>query len=199
MININTIPTKILIQGKVNVKVYDALDLERMEPKVSIVGQNVVEQDLLEKMTDAMHSSSGSSLYFLNTSSYWFDGRYAGDNATEGTTDRDGQNGILVVSSEPTGWVAPVMGGAPVPINHFYLYQNKSTTNTTNETEWEAESEWGIASSTTISEFHMGKDYYAGTGIPTATFNDPFATYDVPNFTMQQSDILRVTWTISVG
>lgn len=198
MININIIPTKILIQGKVNVKVYDALDLERMEPKVSIVDQNYVEQDLLEKMTDAMHSASGSTSYHLNTGTNWFSGRYAGMNPNQPWTDRDTEDGILVKSSEETG-VVEANTGPDVPIHHFFLYQSKSTTNDEEDTEWEAESEWGFANQTTISKFHIGKDYCARASNSTDTFNDRFALYDVDDFTMEQSDILRVTWTISVG
>ena len=198
MININTIPTKILIEGAVNIKVYDALDLERMEPKVSSVDQNDIDTPLLNEMITAMKSSSGSTSFQLNTGTNWFSDRYPGNNPNDAVTSRHGEDGILSVSSITTGVVDEYQGSGTEAIKHFFLYQTKSTSNTTNETEWEAESTWSLAT-TTISMFELGKDYFANSQSPTATFNDPFATYNVSNFTMLATDILRVTWTITVG
>jgi len=199
MININTIPTTILIKGAVDIKVYDALDVERMEPKVSIVDYNDTNDWIMERIIDAMHSSSGGTTYHLNTSSDWFSGRYPGDNNSNTVTDRDGENGILAKSSITTGYFRSFSGQSTEPVFDLFMHSNKSTSNVTNSSIWTAEAIWGESATTTISSFELGKDYSNNAQDVGATFAEPFAVYNVTNFTMQTTDILRITWTVAIG
>jgi hypothetical protein len=198
MININTLQTKILVTGDIDIKVYDTEDLRRMEPKVSIEDHNTTGTFLMGEFIDQMHSSSGNTSYHINTASNWFTQRYPGEDSNANVTEQDGKDGILAISTVSTGYIDSASGNGTELLHMFFLHQNKSTSNVNNASEWTAESVWNLAT-TTITSFEIGKDLMTNSQDPTGTFEDDVATYNVPDFSMQSSDILRVTWTITVG
>ena len=196
--------TPIKIFGEVDVNVFDKEDLVEMEPKVSFLTENTTSNYLLGALTDLMHGNTNSqSSIQLNTSSGWFDGRYAENRGTEDDTARQDQDGILANSSVATGYVQEFGGGGTEDINHFFLYQSLSTPtpgSTDKYVSWTAQSVWD-KSNTNISGLEIGKDYNAGSQQPSTTFDQKlFADADnFTSFTLETGDTLKVTWTMTIG
>jgi hypothetical protein len=197
--------TPISVFGEVDIKVFDKEDLVQMDPKISILTENTTSNYLLGALTDLMHGNTTSqSSIQLTTDSGWFTGRYAGDRQNYSTTDRHEEDGILAMSSVNTGVVGEYGGSGTENINHFFLYQSMSTPtpgSTDKHVTWTAQSSWGYAATTTISGLEIGKDYNAGSQQPDTTFDTKeFATADsFTNFNLETGDILKVTWTMTIG
>ena len=197
--------TPIEIFGEVDIKVFDKEDLAQMEPKISILTENDTSPYLLGALTDLMHGNTSSqSSIQLTTDTGWFSGRYAENRSGYTTTARHQEDGILAQSTVETGYVDEYGGGGSEDINHFFLYQSMSTPNpgsTDKYVTWTAQSEWGKATTTTIQGLEIGKDYNAGSQQPSTTFDTKeFASADsFTNFTLETNDILKVTWTMTIG
>ena len=217
--NINTLWTnkRLKVHGDVDIKVYDPEDLIRMEPKVDILDTNVVKDDLLEKLNDEMHTTaSTNTAHQLHTGTNWHpasDMCYSPD-LCDGYTivsNREGENGISVAVTGYTGTIEDDVYGGCTQCKGFCLYDNTSTSTTNNASTWAAEATWLSGydpNTTTVERMYMGKDFDSQIGgnftnVFSTSFDGPYnfkyAYYDNTNFTIQTLDILRVTWTITVG
>ena len=197
--------TPIEIFGEVDIKVFDKEDLIKMEPKISILAENDTSPYLLQALTDLMHGNTTSqSGIQLTTDTNWFTSRYAGTSGEIYTT-QDEKDGIVAYTNVTTGYVTGDLGGGTETesIDHFYLYQSLSTPNpgsSDKHVTWTAQSEWD-KSNTTISGLDIGKDYNAGLAQPSTTFDTKeFASVEsFSSFTLETGDILKVTWTMTIG
>ena len=217
--NINTLWTskRLNVHGDVDIKVYDPEDMKRMEPKVDILDTNVVKDDLLEKLNDEMHTNSDTNTaHQLHTGTNWHpasDMCYSPDLCSSGytiTSNREGENGISVAVTGNTGQIQDDPYGGCTQCKGFCLYENTSTSTTNNASTWAAEATWLSGydpNTTTVERMYMGKNFdtnngglfingFSGSAGPYAF---AYAYYDNTNFSIQTLDILRVTWTITVG
>ena len=206
MIYTYTRTTPIEVFGEVDIKVFDKEDLVQMEPKVSILTENDTAPYLLEELNKLMfgNTSSQSSIQ-LTTDTGWFTDRYAGTSGETYTT-QDGKNGIVAHTNRTTGYVTGDLGGGTETeaINHFYLFQGLSTPNpgsTDKHVTWTAQSEWDKELTATVNGLDIGKDYNAGLIQPSTTFDqEEFASVEgLSPFDIEKDDILKVTWTMTIG
>ena len=192
------------IIGEVDVKVYDPEDLANMEPKVNQVVHNSTSDYILGYLTDLMHGNvTTQSTEFITTDTNWFDQPYPGIN-TSGSTpaNNDGKNGIVAVVDRTTGSVK--FNNETEAVKHFFLTGTKSTSTSNNVTSWTAQQAWtgGTGSSACeVSNLELGKNYEMdGQDTSLIFVNQPFASADnVDDFNLAIDDILKVTWTITIG
>lgn len=180
------------ISGRVRLQVLDQRGRTKNEQHFT----NAIHDDLKNAFVNHIASSSGATAFHINTSSSWFSSEHA-----IGT----GLDGIFIVapssSEDPISYES---GG-----NNYYdmkLPDNKSTTyGGGNSCTWQAEGTWtgsGGGSSASVTSMQIGNSFSASGG-GNQTFATTFATAtssgDFSAFTLDQNDIARVTWTITIS
>lgn len=195
------------VTGNTKIEVFDVEDIAQLEPKHYENKRNTIDDWLLGKITDHMHSSSGSSNYQLTTSSNWFTQRYPGGDTNDVDTDMAGKDGIFARVNDKTAIVQDPEGGGDY-IYDFLLHESLSNSVSNNTAQWIAQGSWtgGIessASATTVSHLYIGKYYTPQGGTQgfstTDGFRDDYADNNVTDFTLEVNDILKVTWSITIG
>ena len=180
------------ISGKVRLQVFDQKGRTKNEQHFS----NAIHDDLKNAFVNHIASSSGASAFHINTSSSWFTAEHA-----EGT----GLDGIVIVAPSSSGDAVSYDDG----VYNYYnmkLPDNKSTTyGGGNSCTWQAEGTWtgdGGDSSDSVTSMLIGNSFSASNG-GNETFSTTFATAtssgDFTAFTLDQNDIARVTWTITIS
>lgn len=173
---------------------------------------NNIHADLLDDVASALQSSSAVNSY-INTSSGWFDSTYPA--AGGGSANEDG---ICISQSgtEAAGVTVGDSGG-----DHrwdLFLDENTSTTYSTNSCAWQAEGTWtgtkgvGTATSGSFDIANIGKDYIdqAQNGKTASEMRvmDRFSVMfahansnglDFTAFTLDDNDVARFTWTITIN
>lgn len=180
------------ISGKVRLQVFDQRGRTKNEQHFS----NAIHDDLKNAFVNHIASSSGASAFHINTSSSWFTAEHA-----LGT----GLDGIFIL--------APSSGEDPISYEasgfNYYdmkLPDNKSTSyGGSNSCTWQAEGTWtgsGGGSSASVTSMQIGNSFSASSG-GNQGFGTTFATAtssgDFTAFTLDQNDIARVTWTITIS
>tara|TARA_B100000902_G_scaffold168111_1_gene162859 strand:- start:332 stop:952 length:621 start_codon:yes stop_codon:yes gene_type:complete len=195
------------VRGNTIVEVFDKEDLDQLEPKHYENKSNTINSWLMKQIIDQMHSSSGATVYQLNHLSNWFTQKLPGGDTNDVDTDMAGKDGIFARVNDKTAEVQDPEGGGDY-IYDFLLHEGLSGSVSNNTAQWVAQGSWtggvvGSASSTLVSYLYMGK-YYGpqggtqGTGT-NAGFIKPFADNNVTDFTLEVNDILKVTWSITIG
>tara|TARA_R100001530_G_scaffold14867_2_gene13313 strand:+ start:9067 stop:9765 length:699 start_codon:yes stop_codon:yes gene_type:complete len=160
------------------------------------------------------------------TGGVWFPQQHPGwsntTSAHAGTvqTQQHGKDGIFARVNDVTGFVSQTSSGTWGNVQDFLLWDQTSTTQpSANQAQWIAQAEWtggadstgagGYADggSTSVSELFIGKYYAPVYTSLTAGFvttggqagSGEFATANPADFTMAVEDILKVTWTITIG
>ena len=202
--------TRIILEGFTDIKVYDKEDLNQMEPKVDQYEKNDTENYILGQILAHLKSSTGNTTFALPHSSGWFTQRYPGTTSPLTTiTEQDGKNGIFARVDDVTALVSDGDPGDPTPedVKDFLLHDAANASYATNVATWTAQASWGggteSGGTTTVEELRMGRDYMAegsqqGAG-PDNGFGEDYAINNVTDFTMDVNDILKVTWTITIG
>ena len=195
--------TPVKVTGHTVVEVFDPSGyVKHFESK-----PNTINNELMKKIIDQMHSSSGSTSYQLTHSSNWFTQKLPGGDTSAITTDMDNKDGIFARVNDITAQVQDPEGGAD-NIYDFLLHESLSGSVSNNTAQWIAQGSWGGAStgaqnSTTVSHLYIGKKYGAEGGTqgngPDGGFEEPFADNNVADFTLELNDILKVTWSITIG
>lgn len=179
------------ISGKVRLQVFDQKGRTKNEQHFT----NAIHDDLKNAFVNHMASSSGASAFHINTSSSWFTAEHA-----IGT----GLDGIFILapssSEDPISYES---GG-----NNYYdmkLPDNTSTSYSSNSCTWQAEGTWtgsGGGTSASVTSMQIGNSFSASGG-GNQTFATTFATAtssgDFTAFTLDQNDIARVTWQITIS
>jgi len=208
------------IEGFVDIKVYDKYDIKQMEPKVDIFDKNATQSELMEKIVDEMFSSSGDTDYHLTTSTNWFTSNIPGSTSHPTTTpSQNAKDGIFVRGNRATStiWCGdPYETNVTNDLKDLLLSDSTSTTysSNTNHCTWAAQATWNAASSddygtgnvldNTISHLEIGKNYFVqgddGQGVGTTNgFVTPFAIDTPSSFILQEDDIIKITWKITIG
>lgn len=185
------------ISGEVHLLIYD----KKGRTKQSEHFENAIHDNLKDAVINYMASSSGSSAYHINTGSNWFTTSHAED---------DGKDGIFIWQSDANSQVksyeALVSSGEGFDLK---LEESKSTTygGSTNvvyqaEGTWTGQSGLGTATSGSFDKMHIGKDFsLSNSDVP--SFGTTFATAessgDFTAFTLDDNDVCRVTWTITIS
>lgn len=180
------------ITGKVRLQVLDQRGRTKNEQHFT----NAIHDDLKNAFVNHLASSSGATAFHINTSSSWFTAEHA-----EGT----GLDGIVIVAPSNSGDAVSYDDG----VHNYYnmkLPDNKSTTyGGGNSCTWQAEGTWtgdGGDSSASVTSMLIGNSFSASNG-GNETFATTFATAtssgDFSAFTLDQNDIARVTWTITIS
>ena len=118
----------------------------------------------------------------------------------------DGKDGIFARVNDKTAQVQDPEGGVDY-IYDLLLHESLSGSVSNNVAQWIAQGSWdgGIVGSTPtlVSHLYIGKNYGAEGGTQgngtDAGFLDPFADNNVTDFTLEVNDILKVTWSITIG
>ena len=213
------VPKIPFVTGFVQAWTFHNEDVLQREPKQYIECDNEIEDFLLESIMTHMQSSSGNTGYELDTSG-WATNKYPGDtnsSTTSGDTDNNLKDGIIIQVDDTTGWVkknAPAEGHNL--IKDFALTDNITAQagGSSNIAVWSAQAEWGTGTSgdldlgadCNVGHFYIGKYYHcdgtAEEGNANGSqkrFRDKFANTDVTGFTLETDDVIKLTWTITVG
>ena len=184
------------ISGKVHLLIYD----KKGRIKRSQHFNNAIHDNLKDAFVNHIAGSSASS-HHINTSSIWL-----GDTHSE----QDGKDGIFIWQSDSNSQVksyeALVSSG-----EGFDLKLDESTSTTyggSNSCIWQAEGTWtgqeGLGSTTSgsFNKMQIGKDFdLSNSDVP--SFGTTFATAessgDFTAFTLDDNDVCRVTWTITIS
>jgi hypothetical protein len=178
--------------------------------------KNTIWTHLKDNISLAMRSDSAVN-HFINTSSGWFNSTYPKGVGEDGimitqTTHTNTDNGVTWVDSETSS----------DPLWDLYLDENLSTTydatNSPNQASWTAEGTWegkegsGTATSNSFDKMQIGKDWKvttqedinAGTHRLLEHFDYVFASAtahgnDFTAFSLDDNDVARVTWTITIS
>tara|TARA_R100001510_G_scaffold34776_1_gene31276 strand:- start:5033 stop:5680 length:648 start_codon:yes stop_codon:yes gene_type:complete len=206
---------KIWTRGFVDLAVYDKEDLNKMEPKHTQQGDNTIDNELLAKLILFLRGSTNNS-FKINTASNWFNNPYAvanGGNTSNTTTDRNNQDGIVAQGTVSTGGIVDNQTGegGHLAVNHFFIndasQSGGGTSVSTDTCTWTVQATWDDpngSSSNTISKLYMGRAYNVQSSdnanedsIP--LFDTSYAEFDPSNFTLVESDVLKVSWSIQIG
>jgi len=185
------------ISGKVHLLIYDKNGLTKQSEHF----ENAIHDNLKDAVVTYIASGSGSSGYHLNTGSNWFTASHA---------EEDGKDGIFIWQSNNASQVksyeAPVSSGEGFDLK---LEESKSTTygGSTNviyqaEGTWTGQQGGGTVSSSSFDKMHIGKDFsLSGSDIPSfsTTFATAEASGDFTAFSLDDNDVCRVTWTITIS
>ena len=195
--------TPVKVTGNTIVEVFDPSGcVKHFESK-----PNTISNELMKDIIDQMHSSSGSTSYHLTHSSNWFTQKLPGGDSSAITTDMDNKDGIFARVNDITAQVQDPEGGTD-NIYDFLLHESLSGSVSYISAQWIAQGSWtgassGAQNSTTVSHLYIGKKYGAEGGTQgngqDAGFEDPFADNNVTDFTLELNDILKVTWSITIG
>ena len=180
------------LSGNVRLQVFDSRGRTKNDQHFT----NAIHDNLKNAFVNHLSSSSGSTAFHINTSSSWFTAEHA-----EGT----GLDGIVIVAPSSSGDAVSYDDG----VYNYYnmkLPDNKSTTyGGGNSCTWQAEGTWtgdGGDSSDNVTSMLIGNSFSASNG-GNETFGTTFATAtssgDFTAFTLDQNDIARVTWTITIS
>jgi len=183
---------KVDITGKVHLVVLNQKGQTKIEQHFS----NAIEDDLKNAIVTHMGSSSGASAYHINTSSNWFAGEHQLQTGSDGIfIHAPGASSESQVSYESSG------------TNYFdmKLSESTSTSYSTNSCSWTAQGTYtgsGNGTSGSMTSMGIGKGFaYSGS---TPGFTTDFASAtsgasDFTAFTLDQLDVARVTWTITIN
>ena len=183
------------ISGKVHLLICD----KKGRTKQSEHFENAIHDNLKDAVINYMASSSGSSAYHINTGSNWF---------TASHSEEDGKDGIFIWQSDGNSQVSSYLHTVDVNGYDLKLEESKSTTygGSTNVI-YQAEGTWtgtngsGSTTSGNFDKMHIGKDFDISGATPSfgTTFATAQSTGDFTAFTLDDNDVCRVTWTISIS
>ena len=209
--NIIIDPVQLTMSGRVQL---DILDQNR-NTKQHQEFPNAIHIDLKTEIQDAMQGNANTD-FFIHTGSGWFTQNYPiGDG-------QDTKDGIIITQKTHATVTSTVDGRSYVDggVENYDLLcsENKSTTyGSSNSVTWQAETTWvgegtqGTKSTGNFDKFQIGNSYQAGdqsSMTPNAHalfdhFDIVFATAehssDFTQFVLDDNDIARVTWTITIG
>ena len=204
--NIIIDPVQLTISGRVQL---DILDQNR-NTKQHQEFPNAIDIALKTEINDAMQGDAVTD-FFIHTGSSWFTQNYPiGDG-------QDNKDGIIITQKTHINNGRTYVD-AGVESYDLLCSENKTTTyGSSNSVTWQAETTWigsvmqGNATSGNFDKFQIGNSYEAGdqSGFNTnahslfSHFDTPFATAehssDFTQFVLDDNDIARVTWTITIS
>ena len=184
------------ISGKVHLHILD----QKGRTKQSEHFNNAIHDNLKDAFVNHIAGSSASS-HHINTSSNWFASTHS---------EQDGKDGIFIWQSDSNSRVKsyePTSSSG----EGFDLKLDESTSTTyggSNSCTWQAEGTWtgseglGTGTSGQFNKMQIGKDFdLSNSDVP--SFGTTFATAessgDFSAFTLDDNDVCRVTWTITIS
>jgi hypothetical protein len=205
--NIIIDPVEVKISGNVELDIFDQNRNTKQHQEFS----NSIHDELLDAIASAMQANSNTAFY-IHTGSGWF-------NANRPVGDlQDDRHGIIITQKTNTSAGKTYAGGSDESYD-LCLSDNKSTTyGNSNSVTWQAETTWtgpngaNSASSGNFDKMQMGYDYkfvdqssmnsqakllhdhFEGTVFATANHSSDFT-----QFVLDDNDIARVTWTITIS
>jgi hypothetical protein len=205
------VPIKIpVLRGHTKIELFDHDEIHRMEPKYVQEKPNAIQDELLQKLTDEMQSSTSgnTAIHMVCNWAQKYPG-YDDQNTTQGATQNEAKNGIFARVNDITGWVKEDGENNRLEIKDFMLNTNQAVSGATNQCIVTGEAEWGTGTSgsmsfgadTSVSYLYLGKDYAVdGQSSANEGFgNNGWASNNITDFTMETQDVLKVTWTITIG
>ena len=182
------------ISGKVHLLISDKKGRTKQEEHFN----NAISDELKDAFVNNMASSSASS-HHITTSSNWFSSTHS---------EEDGKDGIFIWQSNESARVSSYLH--TVDVNGYDLKLDESTSTTyggSTNCIWQAEGTWtgingsGTGSSGSFDKMHIGKDFDISGATP--SFGTTFATAessgDFTAFSLDDNDVCRVTWTITIS
>lgn len=184
------------IKGIVHLSIKDGDGAIKQDEKFN----NSIHDDLKNAILNHMGASSGSSSHHITTASNWFSSTHS---------EQDGKDGIFIWQSNNASqvqtYVAPVSNGTGYDLK---LDESTSMAGSGNAYSWTCEGTWtgqsgtGTVSSASFDKMHIGKGFsLSASDIP--SFSTTFATAqssgDFTAFSLDDNDVARVTWTITIG
>jgi hypothetical protein len=182
----------IKIVGNVHLQIMDGDGAIKQDEKY----QNAIHDELINAIVTHMGASSGSTAYHITTSSGWFTTAYG---------EQDGKDGIIITQTSGDA-VKTWDDGIGNDAYDLKLSEATSQGASSGLCSWTAEGTWtgasgsGTATSGTFNYMRIGNSFKF-TGGDTSTFDTNFAvatTSDFTAFTLDDNDVCRVTWTLSV-
>jgi len=184
------------ISGRVHLLICD----KKGRTKQSEHFNNAIHDNLKDAFVNHLASSSASS-HHINTSSNWFASTHSEENGKDGIFIWQSNNASQVKSYE-----ALVSDG-----DGFDLKLDESTSTTyggSNSCSWQAEGTWtgaegvGSTASQNFDKMHIGKGFsLSNSNVPSfsTTFATAEASGDFTAFSLDDNDVCRVTWTITIS
>jgi hypothetical protein len=183
----------IKIVGNVHLQIRDGDGAIKQDEKY----RNAIHDDLINAIVTHMGASSGSTAYHITKDSGWFTTAYGMQ------TGKDG----IIISQTSGDAVKTYDDGIGNDCYDLKLSEATSEGASTGVCSWTAEGTWtgasgsGTATSGTFDEMRIGNSFEF-TGGETSEFSTNFATAessgDFTGFTLDDNDVCRVTWTLSV-
>ena len=195
------IPVPIKISGKVQLWVMD----HNRNTKDYQHFNNSIHNDLKAKIGGSMQGNSATD-YIVSTSSGWFDSTYP-------DLSCGGEDGIYITQTGRTASGSTENAEGGYSLWDLFLDENKSQSVSNNVCSWTAEATWtgtngsGTNSSGTFDRMQIGNGYIIMEETD-SSFDDHFTTVyataigggtDFSNFSLDDNDIARVTWQITIG
>jgi len=181
------------ISGKIHLSIKDGDGAFKQNEKFN----NSIHDDLKNVVLNHMGASSGNSSHQITISSNWFSSTHS---------EQDSKDGIFIWQSNSSSRVSSYQA-IDEDSYDLKLDENKSETGSTYNSSWTCEGTWngvngsGTGSSGTFDKMHIGKNFDITNAVPSfgTTFATAQASGDFTAFTLDDNDVCRVTWTITIG
>lgn len=181
------------IKGKVHLAIRDGDGAIKQDEKFN----NSIHDDLKNAILNHMGASSGSSSHHITISSNWFSSTHS---------EQDSKDGIFIWQSNSSARVSSYQATDEDSYD-LKLDESKSETGSNNSSSWTCEGTWngidgsGTGSSGTFDKMHIGKDFDISSAVPSfgTTFATAQSSSDFTAFSLDDNDVCRVTWTITIG
>ena len=181
------------ISGKIHLSIRDGGGDVKQDEKFN----NAIHDDFKNAVLSHMGASSGNSNYHITTSSNWFASTHS---------EQDGKDGIFIWQSNNASRVSSYQATDEDSYD-LKLDETKSMAGSANSYSWTCEGTWngingsGTGSSASFDKMHIGKDFDITSAVPSfgTTFATAQASGDFTAFTLDDNDVCRVTWTITIG
>lgn len=184
------------ISGKIHLSIKDGDGAIKQDEKFN----NSIHDDLKNAVLNHMGASSGNSSHHITVSNNWFASTHSEQNGKDGIFIWQSSSGSRVKSYE-----ALVSSGVGYDLK---LDESKSETGSTYSSSWTCEGTWtgqeglGTGTSGSFDKMHIGKGFsLSSSDVPSfsTTFATAQASGDFTAFTLDDNDVARVTWTITIG
>jgi len=186
------------ISGKVHLQIRDGDGYIKQDEAYP----NAIHDNLKDAILNHMGASSGTSSHHLHTSTNWFGVTHSEQDGKDGIFIWQSDGNSQVISYEPPvssgqGYDLKLDEGVPTT-----TYSGGTSVSWMGEGTWTGQQGGGTATSGSFDKMHIGKDFsLSSSDVPSfsTTFATAQSTADFTAFQLDDNDVCRVTWTITIS